>query len=186
MAPDGAVAHWRLTTSWIEDCLLVLQCVAQLNSMLIACVSPREFPLFWRHKTSLTNGEALPPSVPLHVRSRVRPKMSRRYVTIKKWKNQAFVGNVGEFHDAMDFPGSEGLDGIEVGFLPVELDERWRNCTLMLTVPTRQPAVSRGVKVEGTFALCQSRSYVALCSSTSQTEQHLIANGFAVVCRVRK
>ena len=43
--------------------------IAQLNSMLLACVSPREFRLFWRHKTSLASGEALPPSVPLHVRS---------------------------------------------------------------------------------------------------------------------
>ena len=66
---------------WIEDCL---QSVAQLVSMIIACL--RRFRCMCVH-------------------SRVHPKMSRRHVTMKKWTKQAFVGNVREFHDAIDIPG---------------------------------------------------------------------------------
>ena len=43
--------------------------VAQLNSMFLACVSHREFRLFWMRETSLASGEALPPSVRVHVSS---------------------------------------------------------------------------------------------------------------------
>ena len=94
-------------------------------------------------------------------------------IALKKWKNQAFIGNAGEFHDAIDFTGSEeGFDGIEVDpykvdvcFIPVELDEKVSKLHVLCSPSLRRNWRFLEVSRSKALLLCTSRD--CMCSSMS-------------------